>query len=106
MERENGIPRNPFINAGAIVICDILLAGHEPKEAIGETFRFLRFLANDDGIIIDSDVAVAEKAGGFRNVALANFMMACGNLNHPSASRRPCPCYPGLADGQGCSAAL
>jgi glutaminase len=42
LEHENGIPRNPFINAGAIVICDILLAGHEPKEAIGETLRFHR----------------------------------------------------------------
>ncbi|MEH2549128.1 glutaminase [Bradyrhizobium sp. AZCC 2262] len=83
LEYESGVPRNPFINAGAIVVCDVLLAGHEPKEALGETLRFLRFLADDGGVFIDSGVAVAEKAGGFRNVALANFMMACGNLLHP-----------------------
>ncbi len=83
LEYENGVPRNPFINAGAIVLCDVLLAGHEPKEAIGETLRFLRFLSDDDGILIDSEVAAAEKTGGFRNFALANFMMACGNLLHP-----------------------
>ena len=32
LEHENGIPRNPFINAGAIVISDVLLAGHQPRE--------------------------------------------------------------------------
>jgi hypothetical protein len=29
---EHGIPRNPFINAGAIVVSDVLLAGHQPRE--------------------------------------------------------------------------
>lgn len=28
LEHEHGIPRNPFINAGAIVVTDALLAGH------------------------------------------------------------------------------
>lgn len=40
LEQEHGIPRNPFINAGAIVVCDPVLAGHKPKEAIGEVLRF------------------------------------------------------------------
>lgn len=82
LEQERGIPRNPFINAGAIVLADVLLDGHQPKEAIGETVRFLRFLADDDTISIDRDVAASEKATGFRNVSLANFMRAFGNLNH------------------------
>ncbi len=34
LEVEQGIPRNPFINAGAIVVCDVNLAGHMPREAI------------------------------------------------------------------------
>ncbi|MET0171934.1 MAG: glutaminase, partial [Agrobacterium vaccinii] len=34
LEREAGIPRNPFVNAGAIVITDMVLAGHQPREAI------------------------------------------------------------------------
>jgi glutaminase len=80
LEYENGIPRNPFINAGAIAVCDVLLAGHEPKEAIGNTLRFLRFVAGDERIAVDSTVATAEREMGYRNVALANFMMACGNL--------------------------
>ena len=48
LELEQGRPRNPFINAGAIVVTDLVLAGHTPREAIGEILRFLRFLADDD----------------------------------------------------------
>jgi glutaminase len=83
LEFENGVPRNPFINAGAIVVCDVLLAGHQPREAIGETLRFVRFLAGDRDIAIDPLIASAEKATGHRNAALAHFMMSCGNLTHP-----------------------
>jgi glutaminase len=82
LERENGIPRNPFINAGALVVSDINLAGHEPRVAIGELLRFVRYLADDDGIIIDEAVARAEQATGFRNIALANYMKAFGNIHH------------------------
>ncbi|MER8439728.1 glutaminase [Mesorhizobium sp. M1312] len=82
LEHENGIPRNPFINAGAIVISDILLAGHQPREAIGEILRFIQFLADDETIVIDREVAASERATGFRNLALANYMKSFGNLNH------------------------
>jgi glutaminase len=82
LENENGIPRNPFINAGAIVISDIMLAGHQPRETIGEIVRFIRFLADDDTIAIDHAVAASERATGFRNFALANYMRSFGNLVH------------------------
>ncbi|QRM55644.1 glutaminase [Sinorhizobium sp. BG8] len=83
LERENGIPRNPFINAGAIAITDLVLAGHTPKEAIGEIVRFVRYLADEDGIVVDHEVAKSEAATGFRNHALANFMRSFGKLDHP-----------------------
>lgn len=83
LEREQGVPRNPFINAGALVVADINLAGHEPRVAIGELLRFMRYLADDDTIIIDETVARAEQATGFRNIALANYMKAFGNITHP-----------------------
>lgn len=83
LEHERGIPRNPFINAGAIVVADVLLAGHRPREAIGEVVRFVRALADDETVVIDHRVAESEKAHGFRNVALANFMRGWGNLVHP-----------------------
>ncbi len=82
LEHENGIPRNPFINAGAIVISDIMLAGHQPRETIVEIVRFIRFLADDDTIAIDHAVAASERATGFRNFALANYMRSFGNLVH------------------------
>lgn len=83
LETESGIPRNPFINAGAIVVADVLLGGHEPVEAIGEILRFVRALADDDSIFIDERVAQAEQQTGFRNIALANYMRAFGNIHHP-----------------------
>ena len=82
LERELGIPRNPFINAGAIVVTDVLLAGHQPREALGEILRFIQFLADDEGIVIDHEVAASERATGYRNFALANYMRAFGNLQH------------------------
>jgi glutaminase len=82
LEAEHGIPRNPFINAGAIVVSDVVLAGHEPKEAIGEILRFVRDLAGDDGIGIDDEVAKGEADTGFRNTALANYMRSFGNIHH------------------------
>lgn len=82
LEHEKGIPRNPFINAGAIVVTDVLLAGHAPREAIGDIVRFVRHVADDETISIDERVARSEAATGFRNVALANYMRAFGALTH------------------------
>jgi glutaminase len=83
LEHENGKPRNPFINAGAIAVSDLVLAGHTPKEAIAEIVRFVQYLADDPSITIDPDVARSETATGFRNFALANFMKSFGRLEHP-----------------------
>ncbi|MGM4981253.1 MULTISPECIES: glutaminase [Rhizobium] len=83
LEREEGIPRNPFINAGAIAVSDVVLSGHAPREAIGELLRFVRYVADDESITIDDRVARSETQTGFRNFALANFMRAYGNLDHP-----------------------
>ncbi len=83
LEAEQGIPRNPFINAGAIVVCDVNLAGYQPREAIGELLRFVRHVAGDESIAIDESVARGEAETGFRNIALANYMRAFGNIHHP-----------------------
>lgn len=82
LEQERGIPRNPFINAGAIVVADVNLGGHQPRVAIGEMLRFVRYLAGDEAIAINEAVAASETATGFRNIALANYMRAFGNLHH------------------------
>ena len=83
LESESGIPRNPFINAGAIVVADVLLGRYRPAEVVGEILRFVRMLAGDDTITIDESVARAEAETGFRNFALANYMRSFGNIRHP-----------------------
>lgn len=83
LERERGIPRNPFINAGAIAVTDLILSGHQPREALGEIVRFMRFLADDPTIAIDEAVAASEQRTGFRNIALANYMKSFGVLVNP-----------------------
>ncbi len=83
LERERGMPRNPFINAGAIAVTDVILSGHQPREALGEILRFMQFLADDPSIAIDEAVAASEQRTGFRNIALANYMKSFGVLDNP-----------------------
>jgi glutaminase len=83
LEREAGKPRNPFVNAGAIAVTDVILGGHQPKEAIAEILRFVQFLAGDDDIVIDPLVAKSEQETGHRNFALAHFMRSYGIITHP-----------------------
>lgn len=82
LEREQGVPRNPFINAGALVVTDVVLSQHQPREALGQILHFLRFLAGDESIVVDRAVARSETETGYRNIALANYMKAFGNLEH------------------------
>ena len=82
LEQEHGIPRNPFINAGAIVVADTLLGAHSPRGALAEILSFVRQIAEDDTITIDPAVAQSEARTGFRNASLANFLRATGNLHH------------------------
>ncbi|MGO9686040.1 MAG: glutaminase [Beijerinckiaceae bacterium] len=83
LESEKGIPRNPLINAGAMVVSDCLLAGRKPAIAVGEIEDFLRSLADDANVSIDAEVAQSEAQTGFRNISLANFLRAYGNLENP-----------------------
>ena len=83
LEYEHGIPRNPFINPGAIVVADIILGKRKPLAAIEEFVDLCRRFACDESIGIDADVAASEIATGARNRALAHFMAAEGNLKNP-----------------------
>jgi glutaminase len=82
LEQERGRPRNPFINAGAIVVTDTLLDGCVPREALGGMLRFVQEAAEDDSILMDPAVAQSEIATGARNFALAHYMKSHGNLIH------------------------
>lgn len=80
LEQENGIPRNPLINAGAIVIADILVS--ELKDPKKEFLAYVRQISGDNTIEYDEDVAQSEKATGFKNYAAANLLKSYGNLRN------------------------
>lgn len=83
LEAENGKPRNPLINPGAIVVCDQLLGRRTPDEVCEEILGFLRERCGDDTVTIDDEVASSESKSGSLNRSLAYFISAFGNLSRP-----------------------
>lgn len=81
LEFEHGVPRNPFINAGAIAVADRLVSRLDAKAA---TLEFLSGLC-DEPVGYDEEVAASEAATGFRNIALANFMKSFGRIDNAVA---------------------
>ena len=80
LEHEQGIPRNPFINAGALVVTDRLISLYQrPKEAI---LDFVRSLCGTDDIYYDHRVALSERRNADRNMALAYFIKSFGNIHN------------------------
>ncbi|GAM58058.1 glutaminase [Vibrio ishigakensis] len=79
LEMEQGVPRNPFINAGAIIIADLLNCRlSAPRQYLLE---FVRELSGDSHIIYDKIVAASEMMHGDRNAAIAYLMRSFGNFN-------------------------
>ncbi len=72
LEVEHGIPRNPFINAGAIVMADILLS--ELDNAEEEFLGFVRAVAGNDTINYNPAVAISERENGYLNAAIVNLL--------------------------------
>jgi glutaminase len=83
LEQEQGKPRNPFINAGAIAIADLIMQGRCPPEVLAEILHLIRNLADDQSIGIDEKVAQSELNTGARNASLAYFMASFGHFSHP-----------------------
>lgn len=80
LETNRGIPRNPLINAGAIVICDILISAFDnPKQALLE---FIHRASGNTNIGYNLVIAESEKATSFKNMALLNLMKSFGNIQN------------------------
>jgi len=83
LEYENGVPRNPFINAGAINVTDSLISYYgDENRAYMAVVEFIRSIADDLSIDSNSIVAESEMEHGYRNLALANLMKSFGNLKN------------------------
>ncbi len=83
LEYEAGKPRNPFINAGAIVITDTLIS-HFGDEyiALENIINFIRDISDTPDININPEIAKSEMEHGYRNRALANLIKSFGNLKN------------------------
>ena len=82
LENELGVPRNPFINAGAIAVTDRLVSHCEGKV---EMLAQLSSVCNE-AIHYNPGVAASEASTGYRNVALANFMKSFGKIDNDVAT--------------------
>lgn len=80
LENEHGKPRNPFINAGALVVTDRLIDLYpRPKEAI---LDFVRAISGNEDVYYDRRIAQSEREHADRNMALAYFMKSFGNIHN------------------------
>lgn len=80
LEYDEGIPRNPFINAGAIVVADVLVSNlNHPKK---EFLEFVRQLSGNNSIDYCERIANSERSKGHRNAALCNLMKSFGNIKN------------------------
>lgn len=80
LELENGIPRNPLINAGAIVVADILCTQFKNPKA--DFLQYVRDISNDQSINYNYKVAASEKLTGYNNYEAANLLKSFGNLHN------------------------
>ncbi|CAM3764962.1 Glutaminase [Bordetella sputigena] len=78
LEAENGKPRNPFINAGALVITDVLCRRFVSAETA--LVEFMRRLTGNPTIDYDMQVAQSELQYAHRNYAMAHFMASFQNM--------------------------
>lgn len=79
LEFEHGIPRNPFINAGALVVADILLEHLDNPE--DDYLRFVREISGNPTIDYNIEVATSERESGYLNAAIANLLKYHKNIN-------------------------
>jgi glutaminase len=79
LDSEGGIPRNPFINAGAIVVTNTIAA--RSSTPIRRIEEFIASLSGSKDNRVDQDVALSEKTTGFHNIAIGNLLKAMGNLD-------------------------
>ena len=80
LEVEKGIPRNPFINAGAIVMTDILL--NHLKHPEEEYLRFVRSISGNNQIHYNEEVALSERENGYLNAAITNLLKYYHNIDN------------------------
>ena len=81
LEYENGIPRNPFINAGAIVTTDSLVSKYKDNTFF-EILEFIKLVSNSQDIEFNEEIFNSELEHGYRNLSLINMMKSFNNIKN------------------------
>ena len=80
LENDSGIPRNPYINAGALVVADVLVSSFSNAKAA--LLAFLHEITGNSEIDFDHVVAASERSEGYRNYAIVNYLKSFGNIEN------------------------
>lgn len=80
LDNDKGIPRNPFMNSGALVVCDMLISQlKNPKQ---ELLAFINTVSHDSNIQFSQKLVASEKSVGYQNIALCNYIKSHGNIQN------------------------
>lgn len=80
LEHDKGIPRNPMLNAGALVVCDVLISFLDnPKE---DFIEFVRKASGNDKLEYSYEIAESEKSQSYINTSLINLMKYYDNIEN------------------------
>ena len=91
LEHERGLPRNPFINPGALVILDLLMS--LKGDARWRLLNYLRFLSLSETVDSNPVVAHSELEHADVNRALAHLMKSYGNIHGEVETLMATYCY-------------
>lgn len=80
LEYDKGIPRNPLLNAGALVVCDVLTSHFKYPKA--DFLDFVRSITSNQAIDYNIRIAESEIATSFRNASLLNLMKDFNNIEN------------------------
>ena len=80
IELNNGMPRNPFNNGGAMVVADMLVTELQNPEE--DFLQFIRGINGNANINYSKPIFYSEKSVGYRNVAICNFIKSFNHLNN------------------------
>ncbi|UUL81985.1 glutaminase A [Sphingomonas qomolangmaensis] len=83
LEKTSGLPRNPFVNAGALAVVDILVEELSAKKQSEAVVEFVRRQAGLDSVELNDEVMASEHEGGDLNRAIMSFMRHHGNFHSP-----------------------
>ena len=82
LERAKGIPRNPFINAGALVICDVLVGLASREGPNRHVVKLVERMLDTETMELDQNVMDSDRTGGDLNRSLMFMSRHHGNLKN------------------------